>query len=353
MNSIIHTEHRDVIHDCSYDYYGQRMATCSSDQTIKVWEQNEKGQWIVSSSWKAHSGSIWKLNWAHPEFGAVIVSASFDRTASIWEETAEQKPTASSTPAKRWIRRTNLVDSRTSVTDVKFGPKNLGLVLATSSSDGIIRIYEAPDIMNLSQWTLQHEIICKLPLSCISWNPSLFRAHPPMIAAGSDMAQSNEPKVFVFEYSEYNRRWTKTENINVTEPVHSIEFAPNVGRSYHVLAVASKDVSIFNLKPIVEQSGNTRFEVVQAAQFNDNFCTVWRVTWNITGSMLVTSSDDGYVRIWRMNYLKGFKCICSYKPDSNVNHHDPQAVQLINSSTTKFFKKGVGAFAGSSQIQQH
>lgn len=22
-NQIIHTEHRDVIHDCSYDYYGQ------------------------------------------------------------------------------------------------------------------------------------------------------------------------------------------------------------------------------------------------------------------------------------------------------------------------------------------
>lgn len=23
MNTVIHTEHRDVIHDCSYDYYGQ------------------------------------------------------------------------------------------------------------------------------------------------------------------------------------------------------------------------------------------------------------------------------------------------------------------------------------------
>ncbi|KAG5670547.1 hypothetical protein PVAND_000801 [Polypedilum vanderplanki] len=357
MSSIVHTEHRDVIHDCSYDYYGQRMATCSSDQTIKIWEQNEKGQgqWIVSASWKAHSGSIWRLSWAHPEFGSVIASASFDRTASVWEETAEQKPTPSSTPAKRWIRRTNLVDSRTSVTDVKFSPKNLGLVLATSSSDGIIRIYEAPDICNLSQWTLQHEILCKLPLSSLSWNPSLFRAHAPMIAAASDVATSNEPKVFVFEYSELNRRWTKTESINVTEPVHSIEFAPNVGRSYHILAVASKDVSIFNLKPIVEQTGTSRFEVSQAAQFNDNFCTVWKVTWNVTGTMLATSSDDGYVRIWRMNYQKLFKCICSYKPDSSSVSHplDSQTAAIINSTTTKFFKKGVGTFVASNQIQQH
>lgn len=327
------------------------MATCSSDQTIKVWEQNEKGQWVVSASWKAHSGSIWKLNWGHPEFGQILASASFDRTASVWEETVSDKPGPTSSSTKRWIRRTNLVDSRTSVTDVKFGPKTLGLVLATSSSDGIIRIYEAPDIMNLSQWTLQHEIVCKVPLSCISWNPSLFRLHAPMIAAASDSMTSNEPKVFIFEYSEYNRKWTKTDTImNITDPVHDIAFAPNSGRSYHVLAVASKDVSIFNLKPIVDQSGNNRFEVVAAAQFNDHYCTVWRVTWNVTGTMLASSGDDGYLRMWRMNYQKGWKCICSFKPDSNaqstVDSH-PVVNQAV--STAKFFKKG----SNNTQIQQH
>jgi nucleoporin SEH1 len=66
------------------------------------------------------------------------------------------------------------------------------------------------------------------------------------------VAQTNEPKVFIFEYSELNRRWNKTETINsITDPVHDVAFGPNVGRSYHVLAVASKDVSIFNLKPIM------------------------------------------------------------------------------------------------------
>ena len=74
-----------------------------------------------------------------------------------------------------WPKRTSLVDSRTSVTDVKFAPHHLGLLLATSSADGFIRIYEAPDIMNLSQWTLQHDINVRLPLSCVTWNPSLFK----------------------------------------------------------------------------------------------------------------------------------------------------------------------------------
>lgn len=76
---------------------------------------------------------------------------------------------------RHWIRRTNLVDSRTSVTDVKFGPKSQGLQLATSSAEGIIRIYEAPDVMNLTQWTLQHEVPCKLPCSSLSWNSTLSK----------------------------------------------------------------------------------------------------------------------------------------------------------------------------------
>jgi nucleoporin SEH1 len=326
------------------------MATCSSDQTIKVFEQNEKGHWIVTSSFKAHSGSIWKLDWGHPEYGAILASASFDRTASIWEETVNEKPSPTSSSTKRWIRRTNLVDSRTSVTDVKFGPKNLGLVLATSSSDGIIRIYEAPDIMNLSQWTLQHEIVCKSPLSCLSWNPSLFRLHSPMIAAGSDSTTS-EPKVFIFEYSEYNRKWSKTDTLTqITDPVHDLAFAPNCGRSYHVLAVASKDVSIFNLKPVQDPSGNSRFEVNLTAQFNDHYCTVWRVTWNVTGTMLASSGDDGYLRMWRMNYQKGWKCVCSFKPESSIQpsmEHPP--IVSATTSTTKFFKKG----SNNTQIQQH
>ena len=33
---VIPTEHKDIIHDVSFDFYGRRMATCSSDHTVKV-----------------------------------------------------------------------------------------------------------------------------------------------------------------------------------------------------------------------------------------------------------------------------------------------------------------------------
>jgi len=40
MNSIcsVDTAHEDMIHDSQFDYYSTRLATCSSDRTIKVFD---------------------------------------------------------------------------------------------------------------------------------------------------------------------------------------------------------------------------------------------------------------------------------------------------------------------------
>ena len=35
---------------------------------------------------QVHSGSVWRVTWAHPEFGQVLATCSFDRTASVLEE---------------------------------------------------------------------------------------------------------------------------------------------------------------------------------------------------------------------------------------------------------------------------
>ena len=47
------------------------------------------------------------------------------------------------------------------------------------------------------------------------------------------------------------RKWTKVETLMlITDSVRDVAFCPNLGRSYHMLAVASKDVRIVTLKPI-------------------------------------------------------------------------------------------------------
>jgi len=52
------------------------------------------------------------------------------------------------------------VDSRGTVQDIAFAPHHLGLKLATLSVDGILRIYEAMDVINLAHWTLMVRLFC-------------------------------------------------------------------------------------------------------------------------------------------------------------------------------------------------
>ncbi|XP_036411421.1 nucleoporin SEH1 isoform X1 [Megalops cyprinoides] len=334
----IAADHKDLIHDVSYDFHGRRMATCSSDQSVKVWDKSETGEWHCTASWKTHSGSVWRVTWAHPEFGQVLASCSFDRTAAVWEEIVGES-NDKQRGQSHWIKRTTLVDSRTSVTDVKFAPKHMGLVLSTCSADGVVRIYEAPDVMNLSQWSLQHEISCKLSCSCISWNPSSSRAHPPMIAVGSDDGSvTYAGKVQIYEYNESTRKYAKVETLmTVTDPVHDIAFAPNLGRSFHVLAVATKDVRIFKLIPlradVASTTGPTRLEVQIVAQFDSHNSQVWRVSWNITSALLASSGDDGCVRIWKANYMGNWKCTGILKGDGSPVNGTSSQTGALNPGT--------------------
>ena len=72
-----------------------------------------------------------------------------------------------------------------------------------------------------------------------------------MLAIGSDDQSSSGSKVFVYEYSESARRWLRIDAFTaMTDLVHDIAFAPNLGRSYHVLAIASKELKMLAIKPL-------------------------------------------------------------------------------------------------------
>jgi WD40 repeat protein len=107
----------------------------------------------TSSIPNAHAGSIWRVDWAHPQFGQVIATCSADTYVKIYKETDGKEDGADGSAAK-FVRVHDLPDSRQPVTDVKFSPKHHGLKLATCAKDGMVRIYEALDVMNLANWSL-------------------------------------------------------------------------------------------------------------------------------------------------------------------------------------------------------
>ncbi|KAG4081318.1 WD40 repeat-like protein [Neocallimastix lanati (nom. inval.)] len=280
------TYHEDLIHDLSYNYYGNRSKN-------KVWDLNEEtGQWVMNESWKAHDCSILKVSWAHPEFGQVFASCSIDRTVKIWEEQEYG--------GKRWVEKAKIVESQGSVQDIEFAPNYLGLKLATISADGKLRIYEAMDIMNLIHWTLLEEIEVTSAGResdghyCLSWSTSRF--HPPMIVVGC--GKDNTARIYRLDQ---HNKWQICEVLNGHQDiVHDVAWAPNVGRSYQLIATACKDGRVRIFKFLNESL---------IEEFKDHGSEVWRVEWNVTGTILSSSGDDGKIRLWKASYNNEWKCL--------------------------------------------
>ena len=117
------TGHTDTVHDVQLDYYGKRLATCSSDRTIKLFEiVGEHLQPISDLS--GHEGPVWQVQpactllqamnpcyaiseaaepvfnlqvaWAHPKFGGLLASCSFDHKVILWK----QQPDGSWVPVR-------------------------------------------------------------------------------------------------------------------------------------------------------------------------------------------------------------------------------------------------------------
>lgn len=98
------------------------------------------------------SGFVRIYNISHTEnFSFKNARILQDKHVHIYEE-QEVVTTAARETRERWMRKTQLSDSKGAVHDVKFAPRHLGLKLAAGSADGFVRIYEATDVFALNYW---------------------------------------------------------------------------------------------------------------------------------------------------------------------------------------------------------
>ncbi|KAL7752070.1 epoxide hydrolase, soluble (sEH) [Sorochytrium milnesiophthora] len=378
------TTHDDLIHDIAYDFHGTRLATCSSDQRLKVWawqpmpapptphahahahhhqmqpaDGAEAWQWTLQDAWKAHDSSVLRVAWAHPEYGNVLASCSLDRTVRVWEE---QEGLHNSSAGDRWIERARLVDSTGAVLDIDFAPKHLGFKLASVASDGCVRIYEVMDVVDLARWTLMElkdEIDVDAAVNpaqtaaggvgpnsslsggasmtaaansakdefsddrdyssryCLAWCPGPATLSTPLLA----VAGSKDNSVKIFRSAQ--GKWSVMDTLPGHDGlVTCLSWAPNLGRSFLLIATGSRDgcVRIFKLWHTTDAlsptasgpdgagsgdgaqrraSGSEHYQVHCVATLRDHGAPINRVSWNITGTVLASAGEDGKVRIWQ------------------------------------------------------
>jgi len=373
---IIPSNHDDYIHDISFDHYGRRVATCSGDRTVCIWDLDDDNDFRLSNQmsgpessnscdatkWKAHSGSVNGVSWAHPEYGQLLATCGSDGLAIVWEELTDGAKFHKQSN-KIWANRARLVDSRRSLSTVKFSPRYFRLQLATGSADGTVRIYEAVDVSNLSQWMLMHSIRVEeddqnvqglfLGVSCLDWSTGRFEA-PALVVGGCS------GNVTIYRYSDLSQCWgayMKLEGHFSSRPgVLDVAWSPNVGRSYHLISSCGRDrvlrlhrlkrirgpvnpeytenvpISTSNLSnhkdtnisvegsngschdslgkheiTIAKGMAGLHLESTQILDTDDR--EVWRCAWNITGTVLASSGEDGSVQLWKSDFHCVWKCV--------------------------------------------
>ncbi|VDO33254.1 unnamed protein product [Onchocerca flexuosa] len=163
-------------HDAQMNYYGTRLATCSSDNLIKIFEVHyitlicnydgllqlkPSGQTYPSAELNGHTGPVWQVCWAHPKFDNVLASCSYDKRVIIWKEISG-----------KWQRIYEWSHHDASVNSISWAPHQYGLTLACASTDTAISILS---FNKAKIWT--HQIIAKAHeqgCNAVSWAPTVY-----------------------------------------------------------------------------------------------------------------------------------------------------------------------------------
>lgn len=295
----------------SWNYCGQRLSTGMIDGSIAIYDTSDPASSSFTSTFKfkVSEGSIVKVLWVPPEYGDAIACICSNGSLSIWEELAED-----SEPVQ-WKQCKTFGGSMDQVLDAQFGNSHSSLKLTVAYANGILKVYEILDPMDLKNWQLQAELqnvtdsVTKFgKASClsasISWNPQRSDTCPASFLLGlnSDTPQLNSPKVW--EFDQDHQRWLPVAELadhdDKGDQVYAVAWAPNIGRPYELMAVATlKSISIWQMASDPDIDG--RLSVEKIATFPCHNNQVWQMEWDMSGMTLATTGSDGRVRLWQPN----------------------------------------------------
>lgn len=277
--------HDDLIHDAVLDYYGKRLATCSSDKTIKIFEVENDEHKLLTTLSGIHEGPVWQVSWAHPKFGVILASASYDGKVCIWKEESHQG---------KW----NVIDQHTyhsaSVNSVAWAPHEYGAQLLITSSDGKVSVLEFKEDATTSFIAIERAHA--IGVNSGSWAPpykneATGQVERRFVTGGSD----NLVKIWKFNQESNNYELEHTLEGH-SDWVRDVSWSPSsLVRSY--IASASQDKTVIIWSQDKPGSKWTK-KFLTEEKFPD---VVWRANWSLSGNILAVSGGDNKVTLWREN----------------------------------------------------
>lgn len=296
VQSSVDTEHDDMIHDAQLDYYGRRLATCSSDRTVKIFDVSGSSP-VLLATLAGHEGPVWQVSWAHPKYGSILASCSYDRKVIIWKESNGT-----------WNKLNEFCEHKSSVNSIQWAPHEWGLVLACASSDESFSIlYTTGD----GNWKYKRqESAHTLGCNAVSWAPAV---NPGALLEGGSRAGSTTVKHLVTGggdnlvkvWREEGDGWICEEKLEGhTDWVRDVAWAPSVGLPISRIASCSQDCKVI-IWTRDENAGRKWISKVLNT-FSD---VIWHASWSITGDILAISGGDNKVTLWKESLEGGWVCV--------------------------------------------
>lgn len=305
------TGHEEMIHDVQLDYYGKRLASCSSDRTIRIFElsgaassssssastQSQQQTQTLVATLKGHDGPVFQVSWAHPKFGPILASCSYDGRVCVWKETA----------ANVWNKIFEHSKADTSVNSVSWSPHELGLMLTAARSDGTISVFARKDTNEWQQW---HVMAHKGSANAVSWAPNPITIQPAQQLQHSQQFQSglrldgrfvsagcdNRIRIWRFDYGV--DQWVDNggtflgDDSSHADWVRDVAWAPSLGLPSNTIASASEDKTVI----IWTEDASGVWKKAKVLPFSHK---VWRVSWSVMGNILAVAQGDNKVSLWK------------------------------------------------------
>lgn len=351
--------HQDLVLSLAYNYYGTRLATASSDHRVKIWDlQPSTAEWSVTEVFRAHDAEVTEVKWTGPYTGEHLGSIGEDGLLRLWRENLHETKNS----GRRFVKVFELRSSTVApFMGLDFKVLGTETFLACMTRDGFLTVSEPEDETDLSGWrVLWADYLGKTPARTeetgfrVSWHKERLPAWPAVLAGldrkALSLAVSVGEVVRVFRTDGDRKFYNAAVLEGARGLVRDVSWAGGSMRGFDTIATAAKDgfIRIYELHtpgaaglstaaqafpPAVggegqaqqlqnrparsgigaglaegpkgrrDEAGSVPGAVKQepklVAELEAHDGSPWRVSWSHMGDLLVSTGDDGIVKVWR------------------------------------------------------